>query len=87
MAALAFAEIVKTFGRNSPNAGQVRLSQITRKISEQSEFEMESGPNKLLYFKDDAVKKAYEIAENKQVDLRNLSGEEWRRLFGTTKPE
>jgi|TARA_R100000479_G_scaffold166220_1_gene105873 hypothetical protein len=60
MAALAFAEIVKTFGRNSPNAGQVRLSQITRKISEQSEFEMESGPNKLLYFKDDEVKKAYE---------------------------
>ena len=38
-------------------------------------------------FKRKAVKKAYEIAENKQVDLRNLSGEEWRRLFGTTKPE
>ena len=33
-------------------------------------------------FKRKAVKKAYEIAENKQVDLRNLSGEEWRKLFG-----
>ena len=60
MAALAFAEIVKTFGRNSPNAGQIRLSQITRKISEQSEFEMEVGPDKLLYFRTDQIREAYE---------------------------
>lgn len=60
MSALAFAEIVKTFGRNSPNAGQIRLSQITRKISEQSEFEMEVGPDKLLYFRTDQIREAYE---------------------------
>jgi len=60
MSALAFAEIVKTFGRNSPNAGQIRLSQITRKISEQSEFEMEIGPDKLLYFRTDQIREAYE---------------------------
>jgi len=60
MSALAFAEIVKTFGRNSPNAGEIRLSQITRKISEQSEFEMEVGPDKLLYFRTDQIREAYE---------------------------
>ena len=60
MAALAFAEIVKTFGRNSPNAWQIRLSPITRKISEQSEFEMEVGPDKLLYFRTDQIREAYE---------------------------
>jgi len=60
MSALAFDEIVKTFGRNSPNAGEIRLSQITRKISEQSEFEMEVGPDKLLYFRTDQIREAYE---------------------------
>ncbi len=34
-----------------------------------------------------AIQKAYEIGENKQTDLRQLSGEEWQKLFGTTKPE
>ena len=56
MSALNFAEIVKTFGRNSPNAGQLRLTQITSKIDNQSEFEMETGPNKILYFKTDNIK-------------------------------
>ena len=42
---------------------------------------------KLLIGLEKAASKAYKVAENKQVDLRNLSGEEWRRLFGTTKPE
>lgn len=60
MSALGFAEIVKTFGRSSPNAGELRLTQITSKINAQSEFEMENGPNKLLYFKTDAIKNAYE---------------------------
>lgn len=60
MSALNFAEIVKTFGRNSPNAGQLRLTQITSKIDNQSEFEMETGPNKILYFKTDNIKNAYE---------------------------
>ena len=60
MSALNFAEIVKTFGRGSPNAGELRLTRIISKIDTQSEFEMEQGPNKLLYFKSDNVKKAYE---------------------------
>lgn len=60
MSALNFAEIVKTFGRNSPNAGQLRLTQITSKIDNQSEFEMETGPNKILYFKNNNIKNAYE---------------------------
>ena len=60
MSALNFAEIVKTFGRNSPNAGQLRLTQITIKIDNQSEFEMETGPNKILYFKNNNIKNAYE---------------------------
>jgi len=60
MSALNFAQIVKTFGRGSPNAGELRLTQITRKIDTQSEFEMEKGPNKLLYFKTNNIKKAYE---------------------------
>ena len=34
-----------------------------------------------------AIRKAYEIGDNKQTDLRQLSGEEWQKLFGTTKPE
>ena len=34
-----------------------------------------------------AVQKAYEIGKNKQTDLRQLSGEEWQKLFGTKKPE
>lgn len=60
MANLSFTEIVKTFGRNSRNSGQIRLSEITRKISEQSEFEMEIGPDKLLYFRTDEIRQAYE---------------------------
>ena len=34
-----------------------------------------------------AVQKAYEIGEKKKTDLRELSGEEWQKLFGTTKPK
>ena len=34
-----------------------------------------------------AVQKAYEIGKNKQTDLRQLSGEEWQKLFGTKKSE
>jgi len=60
MSALNFAEIVKTFGRNSPNAGELRLTQVTSKIDNQSEFEMETGPKKILYFKTDNIKNAYE---------------------------
>lgn len=60
MAALGFSEIVKTFGRNSPHAGELRLTEITRKIESQSPFVMERGQDKILYFKNDAVKTAYE---------------------------
>ena len=34
-----------------------------------------------------AVQKAYEIGEKNKTDLRELSGEEWQKLFGTTKPK
>lgn len=60
MAALGFSEIVKTFGRSSPHAGELRLTEITRKIESQSPFSMERGPDKILYFKNDEVKSAYE---------------------------
>jgi hypothetical protein len=37
------------------------------------------------------VQKAYEIeaenGEKNKTDLRELSGEEWQKLFGTTKPK
>ena len=38
-------------------------------------------------YKRKAVQKAYEIGKNNQTDLRQLSGEEWQKLFGTKKPE
>ena len=60
MSALNFSEIAKTFGRGSINAGELRLTRITSKIDTGSEFEMEQGPNKLLYFKSDNIRKAYE---------------------------
>jgi hypothetical protein len=60
MSSLGFSEIVKTFGRNSPHAGELRLTEIIRKIESQSPFAMESGRDKILYFKNDTVKSAYE---------------------------
>ena len=38
-------------------------------------------------FRRKAIQKAYEIAGDKQTDLRQLSGVEWQKLFGTTKPK
>ena len=60
MASLNFNEIVKTFGRSSPNPGRVRLTEITKKIESESPFVMEKGGDKLLKFKTDDIKKAYE---------------------------
>jgi hypothetical protein len=60
MASLGFAEIIKTFGRSSPYSGELRLTEITRKIESQSPFVMERGGDKLLYFKTDVIKNAYE---------------------------
>ena len=63
MSKLRFSEIVKPFRRNFPRAGELRLTAITRKIESQSPFVMESGPNKILYFKNDTVKSAYETLD------------------------
>ena len=60
MASLNFNEIIKTFGRSSPNPGRVRLTEITKKIESESPFVMEKGGDKLLKFKTDDIKKAYE---------------------------
>jgi len=60
MSALNFSEITKTFGKGTLNAEELRLTRIISKIDTQSEFEMEQGPNKLLYFKSDNIRKAYE---------------------------
>jgi len=65
MASLNFNEITKTFGRSSPYSGELRLTEITRKIESKSPFVMKSGGDKVLTFKKekdgtDAIKKAYE---------------------------
>lgn len=62
MASLNFNEIVKTFGRSSQYPGELRLTEITRKIESKSPspFVMESGGNKVLTFKTDVIKNAYE---------------------------
>jgi hypothetical protein len=60
MASLNFAEITKTFGRSSPYSGELRLTEITRKIESKSPFVMKSGGDKVLDFKTGAIKKAYE---------------------------
>ena len=60
MASLNFAEIIKTFGRSSPYSGELRLTEITRKIESKSPFVMKSGGDKVLTFKTGDIKKAYE---------------------------
>jgi hypothetical protein len=60
MASLNFNEITKTFGRSSPYSGELRLTEITRKIESKSPFVMKSGGDKVLTFKTGAIKKAYE---------------------------
>jgi hypothetical protein len=46
MASLNFTKIIKLFGRNSQYSGELRLTEITRKIKSESPFVMESGRNK-----------------------------------------
>jgi hypothetical protein len=57
MASLNFAEITKPF-RQSPY--NLRLTKITEKIESKTPFVMESGKDKVLTFKTDDIKKAYE---------------------------
>ena len=85
MTTLSFPEITKSFV-SGPHMGQLRLTAITRKIDEGTEFELEDGSRTSLFFKDAFADKAFreqdldeiaKIAEGRNAALVDAKGKEY----------
>ena len=95
MTTLSFPEITKSFV-SGPHMGQLRLTAITRKIDEGTEFELEDGSRTSLFFKDAFADKAFreqdldeiaKIAEGRNAALVDAKGKEYtlRKLKKTAE--